>query len=35
VPSDGPAQYQVQVAFDTGPLAGKLTGTGSLNVSSK
>jgi hypothetical protein len=32
VPSDGPAEYLVEVSFDTGPLAGKVVGAAPVSV---
>jgi hypothetical protein len=32
VPSDAKGEYRVQVVFDAGPLAGKITGNGKIAV---
>jgi hypothetical protein len=33
VPSDADGMYVIQIAFDMGPLAGKVTGSTELQVS--
>jgi hypothetical protein len=35
VPSDAKGAYTVQVTLDTGPLAGKIKGRGTLSVAEK